>query len=376
VATLLDTSNELHERVQRFAAGDTSDTFGGLALDIARFQADASDGFRRLVLARGASLNALDDIPPVPSDAFRLARVATFEPGFDSVRFFTSGTTGAERGTHAMRRTDTYERLSLSYGRQALLAPEGSAVVIALAPPLGTPPSSSLGYMMARFMEAFDGEPLAELEPRFDSASRARWLVDESGVNLPGLEHAARIASRVRRPLLVLGTAFALVRLLDDLAGARLPLPLGSLVMQTGGFKGRTREVSMEELREGVSAAFQLGAGRVVGEYGMTELTSQLYEGTIHESALAARHPEAAPGIYFEPPWLRVTPVDPLTLLPVPEGEAGLARFIDLGNVDSAVSVVTQDLVRRVGGGVQLLGRQPGATARGCSLAIEALLRG
>jgi len=376
VATLLETSNELHERVQRFATGDTTDTFGGLALDIARFQADASDGFRRLVLARGASLSALDDIPPVPSDAFRLARVATFPAAFDSVRFFTSGTTGAERGTHAMRRTDTYERLSLAYGRQALLAPEGSAVVVALAPKLASPPTSSLGYMMARFMEAFDGEPLAELEPRFDSASAARWLVDENGVNLPGLEHAARVASRARRPLLVLGTAFALVRLLDDLAGARLPLPVGSVVMQTGGFKGRTREVSMEELRAGVTAAFQLGAERVVGEYGMTELTSQLYEGTIHESALAARHPEAAPGVYFEPAWLRVTPVDPLTLLPVPEGEAGLARFIDLGNVDSAVSVVTQDRVRRVGSGIQLLGRAPGAPARGCSLAIEALLNG
>jgi hypothetical protein len=73
---------------------------------------------------------------------------------------------------------------------------------------------------------------------------------------------------------------------------------------------------------------------------------------------------------------LRVTPVDPTTLLPVPEGEAGLARFIDLGNVDSAVSVVTQDLVRRVSGGIQLLGRQPGAPPRGCSLAIEALLHG
>lgn len=376
MATLLQTSNELHERVQRFALGDSTDTFGGLALDIARFQADSSDGFRRLVLSRGAALNALDDIPPVPSDAFRLARVATFAEGYDSVRFYTSGTTGADRGTHAMRRTDTYEKLSIAYGRQALLGAGASAVVVALAPALTNPPSSSLGYMMARFMEAFDGEPLGEFEPRFDSASPARWLVNESGVNLAGLEHAARVASRARRPLLVLGTAFALVRLLDDLAGARLPLPAGSVVMQTGGFKGKTREVSMEELRAGVTAAFQLGAGRVVGEYGMTELTSQLYEGTIHESALAARHPEAAPGIYFEPPWLRVTPVDPVTLLPVAEGEAGLARFIDLGNVDSAVSVVTQDLVRRVGSGIQLLGRQPGAPARGCSLAIEALLNG
>jgi hypothetical protein len=305
-----------------------------------------------------------------------LARVATYAPELDAVRFFTSGTTGAQRGTHAMRRTDTYELLSLAFGRRALLGPGGKAVVVALAPASSAPVSSSLGYMMARFMEAFDGEPLGSAENGFSSSSNARWLLSENGVNLPGLELAASHAKRAGRPLLLLGTAFALVRLLDDLAGARLALPPDSVVMQTGGFKGRSREVSMEELRAGVSRALQLAPGRVVGEYGMTELTSQLYEGTVAESTLAGRHPGAAPGIYFEPPWLRVTPVDPVSLRPVAEGETGLARFIDLGNVDSAVSVVTQDLVRRTQGGVQLLGRQPGAPARGCSLAIEALVHG
>ena len=373
---LIETSDELHERVQHFMRNPASDSFVALALDIARFQAEASEGFRRLLRARGNSLEALDDIPPVPSEAFRLTRVATFPAELDAVRFFTSGTTGAERGQHVMRRADTYERLSLSFGHSALLPAQGSAVVIALAPPLTSPPSSSLGYMMARFMDQFDGERLDSSADSLSSAWPGRWLLGENGVNLAGLEHAARAASHGHRPLLVLGTAFALVRLLDDLAGARMPLPGGSVVMQTGGFKGRTREVSMEELRAGVSSAFQLASGRVVGEYGMTELTSQLYEATIRESALAARHPDAEAGTYFEPPWLRVTPVDPLSLLPVADGEVGLARFIDLGNVDSAVSVVTQDLVRRHAGGIQLLGRQAGAPARGCSLAIEALLNG
>jgi hypothetical protein len=372
---LLQSSNRLHERVQRFAEAGSNDDFTALALDIARFQADASPGFRRLLAARGSRLEALDDIPPVPSDAFRLARVATYAAELDAVRFFTSGTTGAERGTHAMRRTDTYERLSLAFGRGALLGPEGRAVVVALAPKPTEPPSSSLGYMMTRFMEAFDGQPLGA-ETAFSSSSSARWLLDADGVDLRGLQLAASSAAQRSQPLLLLGTAFALVRLLDDLAGARLALPAGSVVMQTGGFKGRSREVTMEELRAGVSDALQLAPTRVVGEYGMTELTSQLYEGTIVESALAAREPGAQPGVYFEPPWLRVTPVDPVSLRPVAEGEAGLARFVDLGNVDSAVSVVTQDLVRRTQGGVQLLGRQAGAPARGCSLAIEALLHG
>jgi hypothetical protein len=359
-------SDELHQRAQAFAAGTSAETFEALALDIARYQAQASPGFQRLLRARGGSLATLDDVPPVPSEAFRLARVATFPAELERVRFYTSGTTGSERGQHAMRRTDTYERVSLRFGRQALLPRRAARpVVVALAPEPSTSPGSSLGYMMARFMEEFDGRELAR-----------RWLLDESGVDSNALERAAALSAGEGEPLLLLGTAFALVRLLDDLAGARLPLPPDSVVMQTGGFKGKSREVSMEELRAGVAATFQLSSERVVGEYGMTELTSQLYEATIRDSELGAQHPGAQPGVYFEPPWLRVTPVDPVSLRPVPEGESGLARFIDLGNVDSALSVVTQDLVRRRDGGIELLGRQPGAPARGCSLAIEALLGG
>jgi hypothetical protein len=361
----IQTSDELHERVQRFANGSAGESFDALALDIARFQADAAPGFRRLLAARGGELQRVDDIPAVPSDAFRLTRVATYPAELDAVRFHTSGTTGAERGTHVMRRTDTYEQLSLAFGRQALLPTEGGApVVVALAPAPTTPPSSSLGYMMARFMESFDDKPLGP-----------RWLLDEHGIDLHGLRQAITAANQRAQPLLLLGTAFALVRLLDELDGACLPLPGSSVVMQTGGFKGKSREVSMEQLRSQLSNAFQLPATRIVGEYGMTELTSQLYEATVAGSKLYALHPNADPGVYFEPPWLRVTPVDPVSLAPVAEGAVGLARFIDLGNVDSAVSVVTQDLVRRQDGGIQLLGRQPGAPARGCSLAIEALLR-
>jgi hypothetical protein len=375
---LVAISDELHERVQRFCAGESAETFEALALALAQFQAQASPGFRRLLQAAGRPLHGLDDIPAVPTEAFRLTRVATFPAELEQLRFFTSGTTGSARGTHAMRRADTYVRLSLAFGRQALLPARAGAraLVVALAPAPSVPPTSSLGYMMARFMESFDAQPLDHAEAAFDVAASARWLFSERGLDLAGLKRAVQAARARRQPLLLLGTAFALVHLLDELSSTALPLPPGSLVMQTGGFKGRTREVSMAELRTGLSRVLELEPGRVVGEYGMTELTSQLYEATIAESALAQGHPAAPAGRYFEPPWLRVTPVDPVRLEPVAHGETGLARFIDLGNVDSAVCVVTQDLVRRVDDGVELLGRQPGATPRGCSLSIETLLHG
>jgi hypothetical protein len=122
-----------------------------------------------------------------------------------------------------------------------------------------------------------------------------------------------------------------------------------------------------------VARCLGISERQVVGEYGMTELTSQLYEATLPGSSLEAAH-GGMPGVYFEPPWLRVVPVDPATLEPVAAGDVGIARIVDLGNVDSAIAIQTQDQVRRLQGGVELLGRAPGATPRGCSLAIEEFL--
>ena len=78
--------------------------------------------------------------------------------------------------------------------------------------------------------------------------------------------------------------------------------------------------------------------------------------------------------MYAEPPWARVVPVDPETLAPVADGAVGIARIEDLANVDSAFAVLTQDRVRRIGTGFELLGRAPGAPPRGCSIALDEML--
>jgi hypothetical protein len=142
--------------------------------------------------------------------------------------------------------------------------------------------------------------------------------------------------------------------------------------MQTGGFKGKSREVEPAALRARVARAFGVHEDHVVGEYGMTELSSQLYEGTL--AAAVGAGPARAHGVYVPPPWVRVTAVDPVSLDPVAPGEVGIARIVDLANVDSAVAIQTADRVRAVDGGVELLGRLPGATPRGCSLAIDEML--
>ncbi|MCC6899291.1 MAG: acyl-protein synthetase [Polyangiaceae bacterium] len=343
--TVVDESEALHARVRAFVRGGESESFDPLALDLARFQARWSPGYRRLCALRGEASRA-DQIPAVPTDAFRLTRVAVHPPELDAARFATSGTTGSDRGVHVLRTLDTYAAVALASGRRALCPPDAKPVVVALARDPGDPGESSLGYMMRLFMRTFDG------------AGRDAWLIDGDELRMPALEAAVDTARSEARPLLVLAPAFALVALVERLGPATLRAPEGSRVMQTGGFKGRTHEVDPAALYARVARAF--GGAQVIGEYGMTELSSQLYE--------------AEPGVYVPPRWLRVTPVDPVSLVEVPDGEVGLARFVDLANVDSAVAVLTQDQVRRRGSGIELLGRRPGAPARGCSLSIEAML--
>jgi len=357
-------SDQLHQSVRRFATGERAHSFSDLALRITAFQREYSAGFARLCQSRQRPIESVDDIPGVPCDAFRLARVALQPEDEDRLRFYTSGTTSGARGLHAMRVTETYRELALQFGRAALLSNERAHHVVALAPQLDEPPTSSLGHMMAMFMVDF------EQRGDIDVRTPERWLIGEQGVDLKGLERAAARASERGETLLVLATSFALVGLLDALDGRELPLPGSSVVMQTGGFKGKTREIEATELRASVARAFGIAATQIVSEYGMTELTSQLYEATVPGTALQ-REQHGNPGVYREPPWLRVVPVDPATLEPVASGEVGIARIIDLGNIDSAVAIQTQDRVRRVDGGIELLGRAAGAPPRGCSLAIE-----
>jgi hypothetical protein len=192
------------------------------------------------------------------------------------------------------------------------------------------------------------------------------YFVRDGSLDVAGLR--ARIVSLApSTPALVLGTSFALVHLLDAVSEETLPLPAGSRVMQTGGFKGKSREVEPAELRRDVARLFAVSERAVVGEYGMTELTSQFWEATLVDER--ARH-----GVYVGPPWARIVPVDPVTLEPVAPGEIGIARIEDLANVDSAFAIVTQDRVRTVEGGTELLGRAASAPPRGCSIALDEML--
>jgi hypothetical protein len=364
--------------------------FNELALQVFRFQARAVPVYGALVRSRGmdpVQVTDWRDIPPVPARAFRSFDLLAGGPGREEAAFRTSGTTGGagDRGVHRVLDLGLY-RASLLSNAAAHLNPEGGSLrVVALLPPPSERPDSSLVHMAGVLMEEWDDGGGGFF---LDS----RWKL-RSEVFMRTLARARRDGT----PVLLVSTAFALVHLLDFWGegakeGDALRLPPGSRVMETGGFKGRTREVGRAELYRNVAGLLGVPEHRIVNEYGMTELLSQFYEPCLREAAVVSTGsqgigPErgdsegearcSPPGERFlvGPPWVRTRTLDPETLEPVRSGAAGLLYHLDLANLYSVSAILTEDLGIMDREGFRVQGRAPGAEPRGCSLTMEELVR-
>ena len=131
--------------------------------------------------------------------------------------------------------------------------------------------------------------------------------------------------------------------------------------METGGYKGRSRELPKAALHADLSRRLGLPLSGIICEYGMSELSSQAYD-------LAADAQNPLDRLFRFPPWCRFQIIDPETGRPCPERSPGLLRILDLANVASVIAVQTEDLAIQRGDGFELIGRAAKAEARGCSL--------
>jgi hypothetical protein len=359
------------ELERRFSEGARAvwaeEDFSALALRVFRYQFDRNTPDRLYCQRHGVAPGTLEDwrsVPPVPALAFKHLDMSSVGGDPEAV-FLTSGTTlgGAVRGRHPVPRLSLYRASLLEtfrtfvMGERSARGGTGGAERIrflSLVPPARLLPDSSLSYMVTAAAE--------------ELATRTHWLVDAEGrLDLESLRAVAGQSADADEPVLVLGTALSLHHALERLADRPLPgLAQGSRIMETGGFKGAKGAVSRDELHARLSATTGVPTSRIVNEYGMTELLSQLYEPVLSEGP-------AALGSHVAPPWLRVRALDPLTLAPVPDGESGVLAFFDLANLGSVSAVVTQDVGAVRDGRLRLEGRMRGSEPRGCSRAMDEL---
>jgi acyl-CoA synthetase (AMP-forming)/AMP-acid ligase II len=346
-------------REERWSADDAR--FESLALELFAFQYAHSPPYRRFCDGRGRapdSVRSWSRIPAVPTGAFKEVALTAFPIGRSVHVFRTSGTTTRARGALHLDTLELYEASLLPALRRHLLpdlAPGARARIVVLAPSPEESPDSSLSHMF--------GVAIRLLGTR-DSG----FCVDHGELDVDATLSALDAADAA--PLLVCGTAFAFAHLVDALEarGIGLALPASARVMETGGFKGRERETSREALHTRIAERLGVPPARIVNQYGMTELGSQFYD-----SVLAL---PGAPRRKLAPPWARVRLVDPDSGETAAPGEAGAIVVFDLANTGSVLAIQTADLGRSVAEGFEVLGREPGAEERGCSIAADELLAG
>lgn len=328
----------LAHQIQNFIHSGRTDesAFDAIALALFRRQYENNAPYRRLCASFGLApdnVRRWQDIPAVPAQAFKAFDLSCVPVEQAVTIFHSSGTTGPETSRHFLD-ADALALYETSLKRGFKLAlPHRPPMLWALMPP----PSEALHSSLSHMLGTLDAQ---------------RYFWDNEAVLADALRSLAQ-------PVTLFGTAFAFVSLFDR-NEAHWHLPPGSVIIETGGFKGRTREVPREELYSLFRSRLGVPEDHCFSEYGMCEMASQFYGRGLDP-------------VKRGPPWVRTRVIDLVTGEDAAPGAPGLLRHYDLANFNSVLALQTQDQATLMPNGFILHGRAPDAEVRGCSLAVEDL---
>ena len=323
---------------------DSEKGFNKLALDLYDLHRELNPVYKKY------DIGPLDDwrrIPLMPIGEFKKSDVGinlSEVIPFPGVEFHSSGTTQGDKSKHRMYDTEAY-RASIAQSFDFLVSPINPPThrVILLTPKL---PNSSLYYMMSYISELKDYRGIREEFDGMTDPIRVRDFIEE-------LESE-------KEPVLLFGTSLAFYDLketIEKLGLDSIKLPYNSIIIETGGWKGRDIKLTPSELTSWIIEYFDINSLDALREYSMSEISSQLYSWE-----------NSNPPKYTGPEWLSVRCVDPLTQTEVGIGESGIIAFVDLANVWSCPFILTEDIGHIQQGMLVLEGRAINAPEKGCSL--------
>lgn len=300
---------------------------------IFRYQAGFNEvykNFLEILDVNPLKVNSINEIPFLPVEIFKYKKVTSIDEE-PRLYFKSSGTSNMERSTHFVFDSRIYER-SIIESFKLFYGNPDKYIFLALLPNYIEQENSSLVYMADKLME-------------YSGQNQTGFYLH----NFDELFNSIKINLNSDRKIFLIGVSYALL----DFA-TQFPLKLNnSIVMETGGMKGRKTEMVREELHQQLTNAFKV---EIHSEYGMTELMSQAYS--------------KKNGIFKTPPWLRILIrdiQDPKLLL---ENKfSGGINIIDLANIDSCSFIATQDIgIKYSDESFEVIGRIDNSDIRGCSL--------
>lgn len=312
-----------------FSGSISKKHFEQLALETFAFQYENLPAYRAFCDLLGRKHpQSLEDIPFLPISFFKTHRLINPELTFEKV-FLSSGSTDLNRSKHFVHRTAVYEDSFLK-GFEHFYGDVSEYCIVAILPSYLENGDSSLIYMVDKLMK-LSASQSAYIAPDALGASKLKALKKES-------------------KLLIIGVSYALLELAEN-----FPMDLSNaIIMETGGMKGRGKELVRGELHKRLCEAFHAEA--IHSEYGMTELLSQAYA--------------KKDGMFRCPPWMQVlirASSNPLEF--VDFGMSGGINIIDLANKYSCSFIACDDLGKQnANGDFEVLGRFDNSEVRGCNL--------
>lgn len=314
----------------------SEEDFNNAALDIFKFQFKNNGVYRSfcdLLYKHPSDIKRIEDIPFLPIQFFKSHKVICSTSTVEEV-FSSSGTTGAITSKHFVTDRSIYEQ-SFRQGFNTFYGNIKDYTILALLPNYLEREGSSLIYMVNDMIKA-SGQP-------------------ESGFylnNLEALKKQLIALDSEGKKIMLIGVSFALL----DLVESHQFQLKNTIVMETGGMKGRRKELVRDELQTILKQGF--GVSKIHSEYGMTELLSQAYS-----------HGD---GLFKCPNWMRVLTRDPEDALTLQKrGKTGGINVIDLSNINSCAFIATQDLGRvYIDHSFEIIGRFDSSDIRGCNLMV------
>ena len=314
----------------------TEQEFETKALEVFQYQFESNKVYRSfcdLLYKHPSEVKTIYDIPFLPIQFFKTHKVVSNENNIETT-FSSSGTTGSITSKHYITDLEIYQK-SFTKGFESFYGTIEDYVILALLPSYLEREGSSLIYMVNDLIEQSKHE--------------------ESGFYLNNLKELKDILislDQQGKKVLLIGVSFALLDLVE-----RFKFKLkNTIIMETGGMKGRRKELVREELHKILKQGF--GVNTIHSEYGMTELLSQAYS--------------KGDGVFQCPNWMRIItrdPEDPFTIYT--NGKTGGINIIDLANINSCSFIATQDLGKvQKDNSFEIIGRFDTSDIRGCNLMV------
>lgn len=312
------------------------DNFNDAAIDLFRYQYENNHVYSKFtdhLKINPEKVKLIHQIPFLPIGFFKSQKIIS--GGYSPSGYFqSSGTTATNTSRHYFENTEMYEQ-SFKRSFEAVYGDVTEYCILALLPSYLEQKNSSLIFMVKKLIELSNHADSGFYLYNYDQLQKKIFSLEASG-----------------QKTLLIGVTFALLDLIDQY---RFRLN-NTIVMETGGMKGRKKEMVREELHDALCKGF--GVDKIHSEYGMTELFSQAWS--------------TGDGIFESPPWMKILirdVNDPLSYLE--NGKTGGINVVDLANTGSCCFIATQDLGRSVEAGLfEVLGRFDHADIRGCNLLI------